>query len=140
MKNQKVHLNPDELIQNPAFSQIVITEGKGRTIYIGGQNSVSGQGEIVGKGDILLQTGQVMENLKIALEACGATFRDLVKLNIYVVPGHDLRGAFQVSQKYLGNLSHPPVITTLFVQGLAHPDFLLEIDGVAFLPENEDQV
>lgn len=29
-------LNPDDLLKNPAFSQIAITKGNGRTIYIGG--------------------------------------------------------------------------------------------------------
>ena len=35
------HINPDGLIKNPAFSQIIATEGNGKTIYIGGQNAVN---------------------------------------------------------------------------------------------------
>ena len=48
--NNKVHfINPDELSGNPAFSQVVMTQGTGKTIYIGGQDSVNAQREIVGK-------------------------------------------------------------------------------------------
>lgn len=76
-----------------------------------------------------------MENLKIALTACGATFENLVKLTIHIVQGQDLQRGFQASQKYLGNLTNPPAITGFFVSALGHPDFLVEVDAVAFIPE-----
>lgn len=135
MENKKVHINPNGLISNPAFSQIVTTEGNGKTIYIGGQNAVNEKREIVGKGDILLQTEQVMKNLETALNACGASFDNLVKLNIHILQGQNAYEAFQVSQKFLSNASNPPVITVAFVAGLINPDFLLEIDAIAFLPQ-----
>lgn len=69
------------------------------------------------------------------LSACGAAFENLVKLSIYVVQGQDLHSGFQASQKYFGNLKNPPVISVLVVAGLAHPDFLVEIDATAFVPE-----
>lgn len=135
MDNKIQYVNPDELSKNPAFSQIVTTQGNGKTIYIGGQDAVNAQGEVVGKGDIAKQTEQVMKNLQTALSACGATFENLVKLSIYIVQGQDLYRGFQVSQKYFGNLTNPPVISVLVVAGLANPDFLVEIDATAFIPE-----
>ena len=130
------HINPNGLIKNPAFSQIVTTEGNGKTIYIGGQNAVNENREIVGKDDILKQTEQVMKNLEIALQSCGADFENLVKLNIHIVQGQNAHGAFQVSQKYIGSNNKPPTITVLYVAGLVNPDFLLEIDAIAFLPKD----
>jgi enamine deaminase RidA (YjgF/YER057c/UK114 family) len=135
MDTKMKHINPDGLIKNPAFSQIITTEGNGKTIYIGGQNSVNENREIVGKGDILLQTEQVMKNLEIALKSCGADFENLVKLNIHIVQGQNAYGAFQISQKFIGQNSNPPIITVLYVAGLINPDFLLEIDAIAFKPE-----
>lgn len=135
MNGQIEHINPDGLSKNPAFSQIVTTQGNGKTIYIGGQNSVNENREIIGKGDIARQTEQVMKNLQTALSACGATFDNLVKLSIYVVQGQNLYGAFQTSQKFFGNQINPPVISVLIVAGLANPDFLIEIDATAFIPE-----
>lgn len=135
MSNGIQYINPDGLSKNPAFSQVVTTQGKGKTIYVGGQDAVNARGEIVGKGDIGEQTEQVMKNLQTALSACGATFDNLVKLSIYIVQGQDLYRGFQASQKYLGNLANPPAISGFFVAALANPDFLVEIDAIAFVPE-----
>lgn len=135
MSDKIQHINPDGLSKNPAFSQVVTTQGNGKTIYIGGQDAVNAQGEVVGKGDIAEQTEQVMKNLQTALSACGATFENIVKLSIYLVQGQDLYRGFQVSQKYFGNLTNPPAISVLIVAGLANPDFLVEIDATAFIPE-----
>jgi len=129
------YINPDALSANPAFSQVVVTQGNGKTIYVGGQNAVNAKREIIGKGDIGKQTEQVMENLQVALAACSATFENLVKLTIHIVQGQDLQRGFQASQKYLDSLKNPPVITGFFVPALAHPDFLVEVDAIAFIPE-----
>ncbi len=128
------YINPDGLSKNPAFSQVVTTYGNGKTIYVGGQNAVTAKGEIVSKGDIAGQTAQVMENLKVALEACGAEFENLVKLTIHIVQGNDLYSAFRASQQFLGHLQNPPAITGFFVAALANPDFMVEVDAIAFLP------
>lgn len=129
------HKNPEGLIKNRAFSQAVITHGSGKTIYIGGQNAVNSNYEVVGKGDIALQTDQVMKNLLVALSDCGATMENVVKLNIYIVQGQDVRAAFQASQKYMPANSNPPAVTGLLVAALGHPDYLLEVDAVAFVAE-----
>ncbi len=136
MSNKVQYLNPEGLSKNPAFSQVVTTQGKGKTIYIGGQDALNAKGEIIGKGDLSKQTEQVMENLKIALTACGAEFDNLIKLNIYIVQGQDIRLGFQASQKYLGGLKHPPAISGMFVSALANPDYLVEVDAIAFIPED----
>lgn len=134
MNDQLQFLNPEGLSKNPAFSQLVITQGYGKTVYIGGQNAVNAQREIVGAGDISAQTEQVMQNIQTALSACGATFENLVKLTIHIVQGQDLYQGFQASQKYLGTLKNPPAITGFFVAALAHPAFLVEVDAIAFIP------
>lgn len=129
------HKNPEGLVKNPAFSQAVITQGSGKTIYIGGQNAVNANYEVVGRGDIVQQTDQVMKNLLIALSECGATMENVVKLNIYIVQGQDVGTAFQASQKYMPVHSNPPAVTGLFVAALGHPDYLLEVDAIAFVAE-----
>jgi enamine deaminase RidA (YjgF/YER057c/UK114 family) len=129
------YINPEGLSKNPAFSQAVTVQGNGKTIYIGGQDALNAKGEIVGKGDIAIQTEQVMKNLQTALSACGATFDNLVKLTIYIVQGQDIARGFQASQKFLGHLKNPPVISGLFVSALANPDYLVEIDATAFVAQ-----
>ena len=127
------HINPDKLLKNSAFSQIVTTQGKGKTIYIAGQTAVNANREIIGKDDIKLQTKQVMENLKIALAECNTTFDNLVKLTIYIVQGQNALDSFAISQQFMSQCENPPIITVVYVAGLIIPDFLLEIDAVAFV-------
>ena len=134
MENKKEHINPTGLFSNAAFSQVVSTQGNGKTIYIGGQNGVDESANIIGKNDITAQTEQALKNLEIALKSCGANFENLVKLNIYIVQGQDLRKGFEASRKLLSNISKQPIVTVLFVAGLVNPDYLIEIDAIAFIP------
>lgn len=135
MQGKKEHINPKGLFKSPAFSQVVTTQGSGKTIYVGGQNAVNEKAELVGAGDLAKQTEQVMQNLQIALESCGASFADLAKLNIHLLQGQDARKGFEVAQKFLGEIPNPPIITVLFVAGFVHPAYLIEVDAIAFVPE-----
>ena len=132
MNNKIDFINPDGLSKNPAFSQIAITKGNGNTIYIGGQNAITKDLEIIGKGDIKLQTEYVLKNIEIALNSCNAALDDLFKLTIYIVQGQDVRKGFEGAQNFLKKLSNPPVITGVIVAGLANPEYLVEIEAMAF--------
>jgi enamine deaminase RidA (YjgF/YER057c/UK114 family) len=128
-------VNPDGLLKNPAFSQVAVTKGVGNTIYIGGQNAITKDLEIIGKGDIALQTAYVLKNIETALNSCDASLDDLFKLTIYIVQGQDIRKGFEGAQSFLRKLSNPPVISGIVVAGLANPDYLVEIEAIAFKRE-----
>ena len=132
------HLNPATLARNPAFTQAIVVSGAAKTIYVGGQDAVDTSGAIVGKGDLRMQAEQILHNIQAALTAAGANLEHVIKWNIYVVQGQSLRPAFEVFQRVWGNRPNPPAITTLYVAGLAHPDFLAEIDAIAVVPHNEE--
>ena len=132
METEIEFINPEELLQSPAFSQIAITRSNGRTIYIGGQNAVTKDHEIIGKGDIVEQTKCILKNIEIALEAVDANIDDLFKLTIYIVQGQDVRKGFEGAQEFLKRIKTPPVITGVIVAGLANPDFLVEIEALAY--------
>jgi enamine deaminase RidA (YjgF/YER057c/UK114 family) len=129
-------------VKNPAFTNVVVVTGAVKTIYIGGQDAVDSSGAIVGKGDIAAQTEQIMQNVQAALEAAGARLEHVIKWNVYIVQGQPLQPGFEVFQRVWGRRPNPPAITGMFVAGLAHPDFLVEIDVVAVVPQqsNEEQV
>ncbi len=129
------YLNPVTLNRNPAFSNVVVVTGPVKTIYIGGQDAVDAAGNIVGKGDIKQQTEQVFKNLQAALEAAGAGLEHVVKWNVLIVQGQSMQAGFEVFQRVWGNRPNPPAITGMFVAGLAHPDFLVEMDAIAVLPQ-----
>ena len=133
---QILHINPDGLSKNPAFTNVIVVTGQVKTIYIGGQDAVDASGTIVGKGDIKLQTEQVLANLQTALEAGGAELENIVKLNVYIVQGQPLQSGFEVFQQFWGRRPNPPAITFTFVPGLANPDFLIEMDAIAVVPHS----
>ena len=128
-------INPAGLFKSPAFSQVAITSGSGKTIYIGGQNSIDSAGNTIGKGDIAAQTEQVMQNIEIALNDSGGGWPNVVKLSIHIVQGQDLNKAFQAAQKFMAKTKNPPTITGVFVSGLTNPDFLVEVDAIAFIAD-----
>jgi enamine deaminase RidA (YjgF/YER057c/UK114 family) len=123
--------------KNPAYTQVVAVSGPAKTVYIGGQDSVDASGQVVGIGDIGKQTEQIFNNLKIALGAAGAGLEHVIKWNIYIVQGQSPQAAFEVFRREWGERPNPPLITMLFVAGLAHPNFLVEIDAVAVVPDSE---
>ena len=136
-KNGQVqHINPDVLSKNPAFTNVISVTGNVKTVYIGGQDAVDASGTIVGKGNIKQQTEQVFSNLQAALKAGGAELENVIKWNIYIVQGQPIQPAFEVFQNVWGRRPNPPAITVLFVFGLANPDFLVEMEAIAVVPEN----
>ncbi len=132
---QVQYLNPDHLSKNPAFTNVIVVSGSVKTIYIGGQDSIDASGTIVGKGDIKQQTERVLNNLQVALQTSNAELEHIIKWNIYVVQGQPIQPAFEVFQRIWGRRPNPPAITVMFVSGLANPDFLVEMDAIAVVPE-----
>jgi FGGY family of carbohydrate kinases, N-terminal domain/Endoribonuclease L-PSP len=70
-----------------------------------------------------------------ALAAGGAGPEHIIKWNIYVVQGQSLQAGFAAFQNAWPEVPNPPAITGVFVSGLAHPDFLVEMDAVAVVPQ-----
>src|SRR6266704_1752198 len=108
-------LNPPTLCPTTGWTH-VLTATAGKTIYISGQVSVNARGEIVGKSDLRAQTVQTFENIKHALAAAGAGFRDVVKSNLYVVglkPEH-VPIIREVRSRYF-DAEHPPASTLVGV-------------------------
>lgn len=128
------HLNPTSMHRNPAFSQGIIIPANARILVIGGQNAVNKKGEIVGKGDMAAQTTQALDNLITVLETAGSTLDDLIRVGIYFQAGQDLNAGFGAWMKKAGKIKNPPTVTGVQVAGLAHPDYLIEIEATAILP------
>jgi enamine deaminase RidA (YjgF/YER057c/UK114 family) len=132
---QVQHLNPDDLNKNPAFTNVIVVTGNVKTIYIGGQNAVNASEEIIGKENIAEQTEQVYKNLQAALKAGGAELGHVIKLTIYIIQGQSLQAGFEVWQRVWGRRPNPPTLSVLFVSGLANPDFLVELEAIAVVPQ-----
>lgn len=131
---QVQYINPPELPAH-GYTNVVTVQGNVKTVYVGGQDAVNAKGEIVGIGDMAAQTRQVMDNIEIALAAGGAKLEHVIKWNVYIVQGNDFMPGYQVFQERWGNRPNPPIVTAAIVSGLARPEFLVEVDAIAVVPE-----
>jgi enamine deaminase RidA (YjgF/YER057c/UK114 family) len=124
-------LQPDGLVQSPAFSHVAVVPPGATQILVGGQNAVDAQGRLVGEGDFVAQVEQVMANLKAALAAAGAGITDLVSLSIAVIEGTDVRAGYAAAAAHLRDNQPPPLVTAVIVAGLGVPGALIELSAVA---------
>jgi enamine deaminase RidA (YjgF/YER057c/UK114 family) len=124
-------LRPDGLLRSPAFSWVAVVPAGATTIHVGGINATDVDGAIVGEGDIGAQTRQVMDNLRIALEAAGASMHDLVGLLLFVVDGVDLTEGYQAAASAIPQDREPPLVNVAIVPKLGAPGALLELSATA---------
>jgi enamine deaminase RidA (YjgF/YER057c/UK114 family) len=124
-------LRPEGLLLSPAFSWVAVIPPGATTIHVGGIDATTADGTLVGEGDIGAQTEQVLTNLRIALEAAGASMQDLVSWQLFVVDGVDLTEGYQAAAAHLPKDREPPLITVAIVPKLGVPGALLELSAVA---------
>ena len=118
---EKEYIEPNE-----GFSQtVVVKTGNFKTLYISGQ---------IGDGDDLeAQTIATFQNLEKQLANCNATFKDVVKMNTYIVnfnPEIDLPIFRKVRKAFLGNENYP-ASTLVGIQSLGRKEWLIEIEAIA---------
>jgi enamine deaminase RidA (YjgF/YER057c/UK114 family) len=128
-------INPTSLCPTFGWTHVVKT-GPGTTIHISGQTGIDAAGNVVGLGDLRRQTEQTFENLKLALEAAGANFQNVVNSRLYVVgfKTEMLPILREVRSRYF-NQSNPPASTLVGVIALAKPEWLIEIEVTAYLED-----
>ena len=118
---EKEYIEPNE-----GFTQtVVVKTGNFKTLYISGQ---------IGDGtDLEAQTITTFQNLEKQLTNCNATFKDVVKMNTYIVnfnPEVDLPIFRKVRKQFLGNENYP-ASTLVGVESLGRKEWLIEIEAIA---------
>jgi 2-iminobutanoate/2-iminopropanoate deaminase len=78
------------------------------------------------------QFANVVTNIKRVLDEAGATFRDLVKLNVLLTRAGDVATMNALYASAFGPAPYP-ARTTCVVQALPDPKMLIEIEGIASL-------
>lgn len=89
--------------------------------------------ESVGIGDPAAQTEQAMMNIKELLEEAGSGLKDICKITIYITDRAYREPVYRTVGKWLKGVF--PVSTGLIVQGLARPEWLVEVDVIAVIPD-----
>ena len=106
----------------------------GNTIFLRGQVGQALDGSMVGVGSATQQSEQAMRNVKQLLEEQGGKLADICKIVIYITDPRYREDVYRVIGKHLKGVY--PVSTGLVVQGLARPEWVMEIDAYAVIPES----
>ena len=118
------------------FSQAAL-QGDGKVLHTSGQVAWNEQGDVVGRGDIVAQTRQVLDNIRIILADVGGIMDDIVSVTVYVTELGGLKAIHEVRAEYF---TKPfPASTLVQVAGLVHPDLLIEMSAVAVIPAQRFQ-
>ena len=101
----------------------------GRLVYVSGQVAWDASGNIVGKGDAGSQARQTFRNLRQVLQSAGGDLGNLMKMTTYITRIEDRPAVAEARAEVFDG--EVPASTLIVVKSLFHPDFLVEIEGVA---------
>jgi enamine deaminase RidA (YjgF/YER057c/UK114 family) len=122
---------PEQNLDNDLCQAVVA----GNTVYLRGQ---IGQDldtrESVGIGDVTTQTERAMANIAMLLQEAGSALEDIVKIVVYLTDIRYRDPVYQVMGRWLKGVF--PVSTGVVVTALARPEWVVEIDAIAVIPES----
>lgn len=115
------------------FSHAMKVAARGSLVFISGMVAKRADGSIAGIGDVEAQTRQVCENLKAAVEEAGGTLDDICRVDVYVRNMEHFDTIHEVRREYFRG--HAPTSTMVEVSKMTSPDYLIEINAIAVVPE-----
>ena len=113
------------------FSQATVTEARGRLVFISGMTARQADGSIAGIGNIEVQTRQVCENIKAAVEGAGGTLDDVCRVDVFVRNMEHFDAIHKIRREYF----KPPLPASTMVEvtKMVSPDYLIEINAIAVI-------
>jgi enamine deaminase RidA (YjgF/YER057c/UK114 family) len=122
---------PEQSLDND-LCQVVVA--KGRTVFVRGQVGQDLDTAVnVGIGDAGAQAEQAMRNIKQLLSEAGGSLEHVCKITIYLTDPRFREAVYRVVGRWLKGVY--PVSTGVVVAGLARPEWLVELDVIAVLPD-----
>ncbi len=121
---------PEQKLDND-LSQAVVA--KGTNVFLRGQVSQDLETrETLHVGDPKLQTRKTMENIDLLLKEAGSCMDHVCRIVVYLVDIRYREEVYQEMGKWLKGVY--PCSTGLVVPALARPDWLVEIEVTAVIP------
>jgi len=120
---------PNQQLDNDLCQAVVA----GNTVYLRGQVGTDFSGNLIGLGDARAQAEQAMKNIQQLLHEAGSDMSHIVKITTYLTDPRDRESVYQEMGRWLKGIF--PASTGLVVSALAQPQWLVEIDVVAVIPE-----
>ena len=103
-------------------------------LFIAGMLATDGAGNIVGRNDLDAQAVQVFQNIRLALESAGASWKNVVQFTTYLVDPGLIEGFMAYRKRefprFFGDAPYPPN-TLLMINRLVRAEFLIEVQTVA---------
>ena len=125
-------LNPATVQAKGSYSPGWEVSG-GRAVFVAGQIPWDENGNTVCKGDVAGQTRQVFTNIGAVLAEAGGTLDDVVKITVFAA---DIRYRDEINRVRTETFSEPyPASTQVAVASLVDPEWLVEIEAVAFIED-----
>jgi enamine deaminase RidA (YjgF/YER057c/UK114 family) len=122
---------PEQNLDND-LCQVVVASG--RTVFVRGQVGQDlDTARNVGVGDAVAQADQAMRNVKQLLAEAGATLEHICKITIYLTDPRLREPVYRSIGGWLKGVY--PVSTGVVVAGLARPEWLVEVDVTAVIPD-----
>ena len=122
---------PEQNLDND-LCQAVIARGK--TIFLRGQCPQNlDDAKNIDSPDPVVQTHKVMQNIKQLIEEGGGTMEHLCKVVVYLTDIRHREAVYRTMGEYIKDIH--PVSTGLVVQALARPEWVVEIDATAVIPD-----
>jgi enamine deaminase RidA (YjgF/YER057c/UK114 family) len=122
---------PEQKLDNDLCQTVV---ARGRMVFVRGQVGQDLDTAVnVGVGDAGAQAEQAMANVKQLLVEAGATLEHVCKITIYLTDPRYREAVYTVIGRWLKGVY--PVSTGIVVAGLARPEWLVEVDVIAVIPE-----
>ena len=124
-------VSPPNLHTGAPYEYAALAPPGARLVFLAGACPLNDAGDVVGPGDYELQARVAIENLRVALEAAGSGFEQVLKTTVYVASSDraQLVRAWRVVEESFAP-SRPPS-TLLGVAALGYPGQLVEIEAVA---------
>lgn len=123
---------PEQELDND-LCQVVVA--RGRTVFVRGQVGQDLETAAnVAVGDPEAQTERAMSNIRQLLEEAGARLEHICKVTIYLTDPRFREAVYRTIGRWLQGVY--PVSTGIVVAGLARPEWLVEIDVIAVIPED----
>lgn len=122
---------PEQNIDNDLCQAVV---ARGRTVFLRGQIGQNLETtESVCLADVAGQTERAMYNIDMLLKEAGGELEDICKITIYIVDPRYREDVYRVVGKWLKGVY--PVSTGIVVTALARPEWLVEVDATAVIPD-----
>jgi enamine deaminase RidA (YjgF/YER057c/UK114 family) len=122
---------PNQKLDND-LCQVVVA--KGRTVFVRGQVGQDlATSNSVGIGDAAAQTEQAMRNIDILLKEAGASLEHICKIVVYITDPRYREAVYVTIGRWLKGVY--PVSTGLVVSALARPEWVVEVDVTAVIPD-----